>query len=171
MMSRFLAWDQSWTRRLSIAERPGPLRTVAAFLAHSGDSWFWLVGLAVVYFVRPAGWGPIALRFAIAIVVTAAVVLGLKLLVRRRRPEGSWGAIYRITDPHSFPSGHAARAVLLATMSVAWGPTWLAAVLLVWAPLVVLARVSMGVHFLVDVIAGAVLGLAAGLLALALLPL
>lgn len=171
MMSRFLAWDQHWTRRLSIAERPGPLRSTAAFLAHSGDSWFWLIGLAAVYFAGQAAWRPIAVRFAITIIVTAAIVLGLKLLFRRRRPEGSWGTIYRITDPHSFPSGHAARAVLLATLSVAWGPAWLAAVLLIWAPLVVLARVSMGVHFLVDVIAGAVLGLVAGLLFMALLPL
>ncbi len=171
MMSRFLAWDHRWTQRLSIAERPGPLRSAAAFLAHSGNSWFWLIGLAVVYFAGSSAWQPIALRFAVAIVATAAIVLGLKLVFRRQRPEGSWGTIYRITDPHSFPSGHAARAVLLATMSAAWGPPWLAVLLLVWAPLVVLARVSMGVHFLVDVIAGAIFGLVAGLLVLVLLPL
>jgi undecaprenyl-diphosphatase len=171
MMARFLAWDQRWTQRLSVAEKPGALRTTAAFLAHSGDSWFWLIGLAVLYVVGPLGWRPASLRFAIAIVATAAFVLALKLIFRRRRPEGSWGAIYRLTDPHSFPSGHAARAVLLATLGFAWGPTWLAAVLLIWAPLVVLARVSMGVHFLVDVIAGAILGLISGLLFLTVLPL
>jgi len=171
MMARFLAWDHDWTRRLSIAERPGPLRTAAAILAHSGDSWFWLIGLAVIYFAGSANLQPMILRLAVAIVVTAAVVLGLKLLFRRRRPEGNWGAIYRITDPHSFPSGHAARAVLLATLGVAWGPAWVGIILLIWAPLVVLARVSMGVHFLVDVIAGAALGLAAGLVFFVLFPL
>jgi len=170
-MARFLAWDHRWTQRLSIAERPGPLRSAAAFLAHSGDSWFWLIGLAVVYFAGSADWQPLTLRLAIAIVVTAAFVLGLKLLFRRRRPEGNWGAIYRITDPHSFPSGHAARAALLATLSVVWGPAWLGIVLLIWAPLVILARVSMGVHFLADVIAGAALGLVAGLVFLILVPL
>jgi undecaprenyl-diphosphatase len=171
MMARFLAWDQRWTQRLSMAEKPGPLRTAAAFLAHSGDSWFWLIGLAAVYLIGSSDGREVALRLAVAIVATAIVVLALKLLFRRRRPEGEWGAIYRITDPHSFPSGHAARAILLATLSAVWTPGWVAAIFLVWAPLVVLARVSMGVHFLVDVIAGALLGLIAGLLFLVLIPL
>jgi undecaprenyl-diphosphatase len=35
--------------------------------------------------------------------------------------------------------------------------------MLLWAPLVALARVSMGVHYLSDVLAGAVLGLMLGL--------
>ena len=49
----------------------------------------------------------------------AALVLVLKFLIRRRRPEGEWGGIYRQTDPHSFPSGHAARSVLIAVLAVA----------------------------------------------------
>jgi len=104
-----------------------------------------------------------------SIAALAASVLLIKLVVRRRRPEGEWGAIYRSTDPHSFPSGHAARAILLAMLAAAWGPGWLAAVLLPWAPLVALARVAMGLHYLSDVVAGAALGLAAGGLAILLL--
>jgi membrane-associated phospholipid phosphatase len=34
---------------------------------------------------------------------------------------------------------------------------------LVWAPLVALARVAMGVHYLSDIVAGALLGLVVGL--------
>jgi undecaprenyl-diphosphatase len=89
--------------------------------------------------------------------------MAIKLLVRRRRPEGEWGAIYRRTDPHSFPSGHAARAGLLATLIAGWGPAWLAPILLVWAPLVILARVAMGLHYLSDVLAGAALGVLVGI--------
>ena len=85
-----------------------------------------------------------------AIVVTAVLVMTLKLLFRRRRPEGRWGGIYRNTDPHSFPSGHAARAALMAALIIAWGPAWLVPIALVWAPLVALARVAMGVHYLSD---------------------
>jgi undecaprenyl-diphosphatase len=36
----------------------------------------------------------------------------------------------------------------------------------VWAPLVALARVSMGVHYLSDVVAGAILGIIVALLGL-----
>ena len=41
---------------------------------------------------------------------------------------------------------------------------WLAAVLWVWAPLVALARVALGVHYLSDVIAGAILGVIVALI-------
>jgi undecaprenyl-diphosphatase len=110
----------------------------------------------------------VALRSLAAIGGLAIVVLGVKLLIRRRRPEGEWGAIYRSTDPHSFPSGHAARAFLLAVLAVAWGSAVLAGILIVWAPLVALSRVAMGLHYLSDVVGGALLGLIAGGVALAI---
>jgi len=90
------------------------------------------------------------------------VVMIIKFTVRRRRPEGEWGNIYRATDPHSFPSGHAVRAMMLAVVLLGLGPLWLGLVMLAWAPLVGLARVAMGVHYLSDVVAGMVLGLVMG---------
>jgi undecaprenyl-diphosphatase len=100
-----------------------------------------------------------------AISVLAALVMGLKFIIRRRRPEGDWGSIYRNTDPHSFPSGHAARAFLIAVLAMALGPAGLAIGLWIWAPLVSLARVAMGVHYVSDVVAGSILGVIAGLVA------
>jgi hypothetical protein len=47
-LERLLALDARWTARLCIAGRPGALRSLAAVLAHSGDSWFWAAGLALV---------------------------------------------------------------------------------------------------------------------------
>ena len=161
--------DAHLSARLRVAERPGPLRTLAAVLAHSGDSWFWGLGLALVWWRGAGEWKAWALRVLGSIAALAASVLLIKLVVRRRRPEGEWGAIYRSTDPHSFPSGHAARAILLAMLAAAWGPGWLAAVLLPWAPLVALSRVAMGLHYLSDILAGAALGLLGGGLALLLL--
>jgi undecaprenyl-diphosphatase len=70
--------------------------------------------------------------------------------------------MYRSTDPHSFPSGHAARAILIGVLAIGLGPGWLAILLGVWAPLVALARVAMGLHYLSDIVAGAVLGAIAG---------
>ena len=84
----------------------------------------------------------------------------------RRRPEGEWGAIYRKTDPHSFPSGHAARAFLLPVLALATGPAWFVLALWIWAPLVGLARVAMGVHYLSDIVAGAAVGLVMGVVIL-----
>jgi undecaprenyl-diphosphatase len=154
--------DLRLSEKMRIAEKPGLLRTLAAVLAHSGDSWFWLAGLGLIWWLGSDYWKERAIILIVSILVTAVVVFAVKLLVRRKRPEGEWGKFYRSTDPHSFPSGHAVRAVMLAVVVLGLGPLWLGMVLLVWAPLVGLARVAMGVHYLSDVIAGMVLGLVIG---------
>lgn len=161
--------DARLSDRLRIAEQPGLLRIIAAVLAHSGDSWFWLAGLGLLWWLGTAYWKNIALILIIAILLTAMVVLIVKFTIRRRRPEGEWGKFYRSTDPHSFPSGHAVRVVMLAVVILGIGPLWLGLVLLAWAPLVGLARVAMGVHYLSDVLAGMLLGLGIGALVLLVL--
>lgn len=155
--------DARVSARLMVAEHPGVRRTLAAILAHSGDSWFWGVGLVLTWWLAEDPWKGWAVRVLGSIAGLAILVMALKLTIRRARPEGEWGAIYRRTDPHSFPSGHAARAVMLAVLVLGWGPSWLAPWLIVWAPLVALSRVAMGLHYLSDVLAGVVIGLIAAL--------
>jgi membrane-associated phospholipid phosphatase len=89
---------------MRIAEKPGLLRTLAAVLAHSGDSWFWLAGLGLIWWLGSDYWKERAIILIVSILLTAIVVFVIKLLVRRKRPEGEWGKFYRSTDPHSFPS-------------------------------------------------------------------
>lgn len=163
MFKPLLDLDARLSTRLRVAERPGVVRNFAALLAHSGDSWFWLVGLGVLWYWGTNYWKARAVMLIIAILVTAVIVMTIKFSVRRRRPEGEWGGIYRSTDPHSFPSGHAARAALIAVMLMGMGPAWLGLAMAIWALSVVLARVAMGVHYLSDVLVGAVLGVFMGL--------
>lgn len=164
MKRRLLELDIKQSRRMSVSERPGSLRTIAALLAHSGDSWFWLSGLGLLWLLGTEYWKERAVVLAIGVAVTAVLVMLIKFSVRRRRPEGEWGSIYRQTDPHSFPSGHAARAAMLAVMAVGLGPAWFGVVLLAWAPLVSLARTAMGLHYLSDIIAGMAFGILIGLI-------
>lgn len=162
-IQNLLEIDDRWSSQLRIAENPGMLRTLAAFVAHSGDSWFWGIGLGIVFLSGDNEAKLWSLHLLGAIIITAVIVLTIKLLVRRQRPEGDWGSIYRNTDPHSFPSGHSARAALLATLVVGLGPIWLIPIIILWAPLVSLARVAMGVHYISDIVAGGLLGFLAGL--------
>ncbi|NJN44608.1 MAG: hypothetical protein HC806_07750 [Anaerolineae bacterium] len=90
---------------MRVAENPGPLRSLAAFFAHSGDSWFWLVGLAIVWWLGNDEWKLRALILSVGILITAMLVMAIKFTVRRQRPTGEWGEIYRKTDPHSFRRG------------------------------------------------------------------
>lgn len=159
--------DARTSNRLRVAEQPGLLRNVSVFFAHSGDSWFWGLGLILLWvFANEPFWKKWAVMLFGGISVLAVIVMSLKFIIRRRRPEGEWGGIYRNTDPHSFPSGHAARAFMIALVATALGPAWVGILLWVWAPLVALARVAMGVHYVSDVVAGAIVGIAVGLIGL-----
>ncbi len=161
-IEKILSLDFKISQQMRVAERQGALRTLAVLLAHSGDSWFWGIGLVLIWLFGSPEWKYRAAWMLAGILVTALLVFSIKLLVNRGRPEGDWGGIYRRTDPHSFPSGHAARAAMLAVVAGIVGPEWLLWLLLIWAPLVMLARVAMGVHYLTDVLAGALLGIMIG---------
>ncbi len=158
-----LQFDVRLSDRLRVAEKPGLLRSIAIFFAHSGDSWFWGLGLIILWWYGSRFWKEWSLVELIGISLLAVLVMSLKFIIRRRRPEGDWGTIYRNTDPHSFPSGHAARAFMLALVAIGLGPWWLACALIIWAPLVSLARVAMGVHYASDIVAGFLVGILMGL--------
>ncbi len=168
MIARLLKLDAVLSQKLHVAGSPGPLRTAAAFFAHSGDSWFWLAGLLLVWGLGTPAWKTSAQVMLFSILVTGLVVMVMKFTIRRRRPQGEWGEIYRKTDPHSFPSGHAARAAMLVVVGLGAAPLWFGLVLLVWAPLVALARVAMGVHYVLDVLGGVILGIGLGFICLSL---
>ena len=161
-----LKLDARLSDQLRVAEKPGALRSIAIFFAHSGDSWFWAAALIILWALGNPFWKQWAILELAGISVLAALVMSLKFLIRRRRPEGEWGGIYRNTDPHSFPSGHAARAFMIAVLAAGLGPPGLALILWIWAPLVALARVAMGVHYVSDIVAGMLVGILMGLVVL-----
>ena len=141
---------------------------LASFLAHTGDSWYILPVLGLVWLFAGCEWHNRATLMGIGIVFLATIVLAMKFTFRRSRPPGDWGDVYRSTDPHSFPSGHAARVSYLAVMAIGLGPLWFAIITVIWAPLVGLARISKGVHYLSDIVAGMVIGILWGVVTLAL---
>ena len=164
MLRRIQDLDDRFAGASQTSEQPSFIRSLAVVLAHSGDYWFWLIGLGLLWWLGAGEWKHLALVMIISIVITAVVVLVIKFTVRRSRPQGEWGQIYRSTDPHSFPSGHAARSTMLAVVALGLGPLWLGLALLIWAPLVGLARIILGVHYPSDILAGMVLGLILGVL-------
>ena len=171
IVSKLNELDQAWSKRLRLKQQNKWVWPAAVFFAHSGDSWFCLLALSVVWLFIGGTWHNKAALMAIATVCMAVTVLAIKFLVRRRRPEGEWGAIYRKSDPHSFPSGHAARTALLAVMAIGLGPVWFGWALAIWAPAVSAARVITGLHYLSDVLVGILVGAAGGLVFLWLAPL
>jgi len=159
MINKILEADHRVSGKIQLKGSQKVLRVLAVFFAHSGDSWFWVVGLFLIWLFTRGDWHKFSALLAGAIVIQATLVLTLKFMIKRQRPEGQWGEIYRKTDPNSFPSGHAVRAVMLAALAWGYHLSPLNWILTLWAPLVSLARVSLGVHYLVDILAGWLLGI------------
>ncbi len=157
-LSGFLLKDAELSQRILIPDNQFVLKKTAALLAHSGDSWFLGSGLALLWAIGPRSWRPTIQLLFIGIVFTAIAVLVLKFSIKRPRPEGEWGQIYRSTDPHSFPSGHAARATMLTLLMLLTGNIWLGLLMIFWTLLVAAARVGLGVHYLSDIFIGITIG-------------
>jgi undecaprenyl-diphosphatase len=104
-------------------------------------------------------WGVFALTL-IAIVLADWSAMGIKALVDRPRPPLRYAEPKTLVPlPHdaSFPSGHAATSFAAATMLSFAFPRF-APYLFVLATAVAFSRVYVGVHYPLDVIGGALLG-------------
>jgi undecaprenyl-diphosphatase len=157
--------DVRYSNKVRIPDEKRWLKGTAAFLAHSGDSWFWGAGLLALGLLGPHTWRPQIILLFLGIFFTAVTVLALKFLIKRPRPEGEWGKVYRSSDPHSFPSGHAARMFMLTVIMLLTGYWFIGLIMLVWALLVVISRVGLGVHYFSDVVVGGLIGVVMGFLA------
>ena len=103
LFKTILEWDRNISTRLRVAEKPGWLRRIAIFFAHSGDSWFWGAALILIWLLGSPFWKDWAVVVFLSISLLVVIVLAVKFSIRRKRPDGEWGGIYRNTDPHSFP--------------------------------------------------------------------
>lgn len=95
----------------------------------------------------------------------------LKHLFKRHRPfEVMTNAHYSLTpsDKFSLPSGHSAAAFLMATLIAVFYPMFID-IVFVWAILVGISRVMLGVHYPTDIVAGALLGMSCTSIALFIL--
>ena len=90
-MQSILELDARLSGQMRVAEKPGALRAIAVFLAHSGDSWFWAMGLFAVWIGGNSFWKEWTVVQFVGISLLAALVMCIKFLVRRQRPQGDWG--------------------------------------------------------------------------------
>lgn len=160
--------DAVTSERLRIRDGSRAWRALAAITAHSGDLWVLLPLLGLLWLLEKGAWRRFALVQAAFIFVTAAAVFLVKYSIRRRRPEGEFGSFYRLLDPHSFPSGHAARAAGVAILAAPAVPGWAIPLLAFWILGIGISRVALRLHYVLDVLAGYGLGAAIGFAALGL---
>lgn len=155
--------DESLSAKLRIVPQSGPFFKTAAFIAHTGDSWIWCGILFIFWLISHGEQERILAYWGGSIALTACFVFVLKRLIARTRPQGEWGNVYRKTDPYSFPSGHSVRAGLILILAIhSFHQPALIFLFALWAILMIWSRVATGVHYLLDVLAGFLLGLLIG---------
>jgi undecaprenyl-diphosphatase len=151
-----------WDRRLEswiAGHRVSALDPFFRWLTYIGvDGIVWLVIASVVALVVRR-WQVLA-WVAAADLVAQLTTDVLKLAIHRSRPH----VPTLVAEPHShsFPSGHAASSFACAVVLAAFVPRWGAA-FYVLAALIAFSRAYVGVHYPLDVLAGAAWGLLIGL--------
>jgi undecaprenyl-diphosphatase len=131
-----------------------------------GDGWLWYaMGLAILLFggdERFAALGAAGLSSVLSILL----FIWLKRLTGRRRPcqiEPHCWATLLPPDQFSFPSGHTMTAFAVAIPLSMFYPN-ITIGLLFCALSIAMSRILLGMHFLSDVVAGALIGTALGYL-------
>jgi undecaprenyl-diphosphatase len=125
-----------------------------------GDGWLWYaMAIAILLFGGAERYAALAAS-GIAGTISIAVYLWLKRATGRRRPchiePHCWSNLLP-PDQFSFPSGHTMSAF---TMAAVWSPFYpgLAPGLYFCAVSIGISRILLGMHFLSDVMVGALLG-------------
>jgi undecaprenyl-diphosphatase len=131
-----------------------------AIISRLGDGVFWYLLMAVLPLVYGRE-GMEATLLMTAAGVPCALLYGvLKRTARRARPFRTLESIHTTVPPldeYSFPSGHTMHAFAF-TWAALHGFPGLAVLLVPFALLVALSRMVLGLHYLSDVLVGALLG-------------
>jgi undecaprenyl-diphosphatase len=151
------AWGDERLSRWIVGHRVGVLDHLFAALSRSGTAALIWVALALALAVLTRR--PLVLTTVLVCYLADILAYAIKLGVDRPRP-GLEPLVRLPTDP-SFPSGHAATSFAGATMLSAFAPRY-RLVFFVLAAGIAFSRVYVGVHWPIDVLAGAALGAALG---------
>lgn len=158
--------DYGLMRRVNKWPAPRWVRFWAILATRAGDGWLWyLIGLSILIFGGDSRLTAIA-GAASAAIVGIGVFKALKHISGRRRPcdiEPHCWAKLLPPDQFSFPSGHTITAFAVSVCLGEFYPVLLAP-LLFCALSIATSRILLGMHFLSDVVVGALLGTGLALL-------
>jgi len=144
-----------------------PYRKSVRWLSRSGDGPVYaIIGLLLYLFEAPAATA-FLLTGLIAYGLEVPLYLILKKAIKRDRPADKldcYRAWITPSDKFSFPSGHTAAGFVFACLMMEFYGL-IAIPFFIWASLIGVSRVLLGVHYPSDIAAGAVLGITCAMLA------
>jgi undecaprenyl-diphosphatase len=165
LTTRVALSDVMVSRRLRTWRQPRWFRAWMLATSHFSNGWIWLLVVA---------WSVVFDRSLLMLMIVASglsnvTLIVLKGLVRRPRPCDAFpGAMfverpprYFPSDNRSFPSGHVINAFAVGSVIAFGYPAAVLGIALI-ALSIALSRIVLGLHYLTDVLAGALLGMAIG---------
>ena len=153
-------WDTLALRVLSSRDASGTLTRLAKTISFSGNGYAYLV-TPVFLFIFDFSQIPEFVRIAISAIVAERLIYAvMKRGLKRRRPAtilSNYHSVIEAGDEFSFPSGHTSAAFLIVSLLVLfYGSVFV--IFYLWAGLVALSRLVLGVHFPTDLLFGGLLG-------------
>lgn len=160
MLSFIAARDHRLMRKVNRWSAPRWVRLWMICATRGGDGWLWYAMLAAILLFGGVERYYAAGAAALATAIGIGVFLWLKRFTGRRRPchiEPHCWATLLPPDQFSFPSGHTITAFAMAASLSQFYPE-LAIGLYFCALSIAASRILLGMHFLSDVLVGAILG-------------
>jgi undecaprenyl-diphosphatase len=152
--------DHRLMRKVNQWRAPKWIRLWAILATRAGDGWLWYFsGLMVLLFGGSARFAAVASAGSAAF-VGFCIFVTIKKISGRKRPcaiEPHCWARLLPPDQFSFPSGHTITAFAVSVSLSAFYPN-LTAPLVFCAVSIAISRILLGMHFLSDVVVGAILG-------------
>ncbi|UCA11015.1 phosphatase PAP2 family protein [Aeromonas enteropelogenes] len=152
-MNKLQQWDLQVCRVCLLHAYNRPQARVSRLISRTGDGPLYGVLGALLWW---QGERELVWQVLLAFALELPLYLLLKNSLKRQRPVGL-PVFITPSDRYSLPSGHTAAAFLMATLLATAFPLW-APLLFGWAALVGASRLLLGVHYLSDLVAGALLG-------------
>jgi undecaprenyl-diphosphatase len=170
MLAKFIDYDKSFYLWCNQFQQNPEALTLFRFISKTGDGLMYaFLGVIALLFSPELG-SLFLITGLTAYIIEIPSFIVLKKLIKRDRPFVHIAQAQKALQPadkFSLPSGHSAAAFLMASLIAVYYPLY-ADIALCWATLIALSRVLLGVHYLSDIIAGAVLGVSCTYLAIAI---
>ncbi len=161
-LNRLAAREHAWLERLNGVRLPDWEVGLLRLASRLGDGLFWYALMLTLLAWHGGEAIPVVLHMIVSGLLGTLIYKWLKGATERPRPYQACPTICCLTAPldrFSFPSGHTLHAVVFSLVATAYYPAlgWL-----VWpfTALVAASRLVLGLHYMSDVLVGALLGAA-----------